>query len=98
MTSYPDRIAYLLVTAPGGADGLDPNDKGGQIISASFDLTQIEQIARKNGNDPRVILEKRIVEDADVRAALKLLDPLEKLLVAGVLMDERNHLMASVGR
>ena len=95
MKVYPDRIAYILKTAPGGIDGLDPTDKGGVITAASFDLTQIE---RKQGSDKGFEIEKRIVEDSDVVRALALLNPLEKLLVAGVLMDERSHIMAKVGR
>lgn len=76
--TLPDRIVYLLVSEGGGQDGLDHTDKGGQIVAASFLKTDIE---RRKGLDSRYRIERRIVDDSDVRKALAKLDRVEMLLV-----------------
>mgnify|MGYP003582407657 CR=1 FL=1 len=73
-----DRIAYLLITQPGGVDGLDRDDKGGVIVAASFSKERIE---RRKGLDCRYRIEPRVVNEDDKRKALAKLDKLDRLLL-----------------
>jgi hypothetical protein len=74
----PDTILYTVVTEPGGVDGMDHHDKGGVIILTTFDL---EEATKKVGLDSRLKVEKQIVCEDDVRAALAKLDPIERFLI-----------------
>jgi hypothetical protein len=73
-----DRIAYLIVTQPGGVDGLDANDKGGVVVDASFDKAAME---KRKGVDSRYRIDTKVVGDSDRRAALAKLSKLDRLLL-----------------
>ena len=73
-----DRIAYLIVTQPGGVDGLDASDKGGVIVDASFDKAAME---KRKGVDSRYRIDTKVVGDSDRRAALAKLSKLDRLLL-----------------
>jgi hypothetical protein len=73
-----DRIAYLLVSQPGGVDGLDASDKGGVVVDASFDKAAIE---KRKGVDSRYRIEAKVVSDTDRLAALAKLSKLDRLIL-----------------
>ncbi len=67
-----DTIVYLSISLPGGVDGKDSSDKGGQICFAS--------LTNNLHCNPWTKLEKRVVEFTQLRKeVLAKLDPLEKL-------------------
>lgn len=73
-----DKIVYLLISNGGGIDGMDRNDKGGDIVAASFDFDDID----KHANKPWGHLVKRVVNIEDARKdALKKLTPVDKLVL-----------------
>lgn len=72
-----DQIVYFVVSKPGGVDGRDGSDQGGQVLYASFD----KDIAQKHCNawsrvEPRVIDLVQAKQEA-----LKKLDPLDRLIL-----------------
>lgn len=73
-----DRIVYVLVTEPGGVDGRDFEDKGGDVRAASYDKGVLEHYP----NRPWCRLEARVVNIEDARrSALHKLDPIDKLVL-----------------
>lgn len=75
----PDRIVYKIVTKAGGVDGMDKNDKGGQITFASFDKAEAEKYI---GNDTRYKLEKIVIDTDEVtKGAMNKLTKIEQLIV-----------------
>jgi hypothetical protein len=76
--SLQDRILYIVVTEGGGQDGRDHTDKGGKVMLATFDL---DEAKKRVGSDSRFKIEKRIVNEDDVKKALAKLDPIDLLLV-----------------
>jgi hypothetical protein len=73
-----DRIVYLVKSLPGGVDGRDNSSTGGQITFVSYAKSEAET---RKGKDTRFEIERRIVDDSDVRAAYAKLDPLERFLI-----------------
>lgn len=69
-----DRIAYVLITEPGGIDGRDHMDKGGKIMHATW-----EEPKKKA---PWCRLEKQVIEvEAAKKSALAKLDPIDRLVL-----------------
>jgi hypothetical protein len=73
-----DRIVYLVKTLPGGVDGRDNSSAGGQIVLATYVKRAAEE---KKGKDTRLEIERRIVDDTDLRAAYAKLDTLDRFLI-----------------
>jgi hypothetical protein len=73
-----DKIVYVLVAEGGGVDGRDFNDRGGDIIGASFEKTDFH--GHKNRAWAKV---KTKVVDVEVqrRVAVSKLDALDKLVL-----------------
>lgn len=72
-----DRIAYCVVTNPGGIDGMDRNDKGGVVKFASFNRKEAERkVDGWSHLEPRVITPEAIKNQA-----LEKLDALERLVL-----------------
>ncbi len=72
-----DRIVYLLVTNPGGIDGMDASDKGGRIVDASFEKSDIESALNGWYRLQTCVVD----EDASKREALKKLSPVDRLVL-----------------
>lgn len=72
-----DRILYTAVTAPGGVDGRG-DDQGGAVVLTTFD---IREVTAKVKDDPRLVIEKKIVNQDDVDAALAKLTEIERFLI-----------------
>jgi hypothetical protein len=83
--SLPDRILYTVVTEGGGQDGRDHTDTGGKVMLATFDL---EEAKKRKGSDSRFKIEKRIVNEDDVKKSMAKLDPIDLLLVAHAINRE----------
>lgn len=82
-----DRIVYTVVTAPGGEDGRDHNDKGGTIVFATFDK---EEAQKRAGNDSRLLLSPQVIDVSQLRKAiLARLDPIERLVMDKVESGKR---------
>lgn len=74
-----DRIIYLVKTEPGGCDGMDHTDKGGQLMLATFDRAEAEKFI---GKDSRYRLEPTVVDvDKAHRTAIAKLDKLDCLIL-----------------
>ena len=74
-----DKIVYLVKTAPGGVDGMDHTDKGGQLALATFERAAAEKFI---GKDCRYKLEPTVVDTATAKAAaLAKLDKLDRLVL-----------------
>jgi hypothetical protein len=72
-----DMIVYVTVANPGGVDGRDAADKGGQIRFASFERSAAE--SRRNG---WVTLDKVVVNPREVAArTLARFNPVVRLIV-----------------
>jgi hypothetical protein len=79
-----DKIAYLIVSEPGGVDGRDSADKGGHIHTATFDKTTAEALHKKLGPGWYRIDTKIVVGVAKSReTAIKKLSALDRLLILG---------------
>lgn len=73
-----DKIVYLLITEPGGIDGKDCLDKGGQVRAAAYDRQTLERHPGK----PWCHIEPRVIDvEQRKRHALAKLDPLDKLVL-----------------
>lgn len=74
-----DKIIYTVVSAPGGCDGRDHNDKGGKVLLATFSKAQAEQ---KISRDSRYLLEKSVMDTYEGRrAALAKLTLVDRLIL-----------------
>lgn len=74
-----DRIVYLVVSEPGGVDGLDQTDKGGTVLLATY---QKEAALSCKGQDCRKRLEPTVVNVEEVRAeVMRKLTAIERLVV-----------------
>lgn len=76
-----DRIMYLVISEPGGVDGLDNTDKGGAVVGAHFSKVDAE---RQKGNDSRLRLTPTVIDDEVVRAqAMAKLTLVERRVLFG---------------
>jgi hypothetical protein len=76
-----DRIVYLVLSAGGGVDGMDNTDKGGTLVSASFDKAATQG---KYGIDCRYKIEPQVVDVEVARnEALAKLSQLDRLVLFG---------------
>ena len=74
-----DRIIYLVKTEPGGCDGMDHTDKGGQLVSATFDRAEAEKFI---GKDSRYHLEPTVVDmEKAHKGAIAKLNLLDRLIL-----------------
>lgn len=74
-----DRIVYLVKTEPGGEDGRNPADKGGQLMLATFSRSEAEKFI---GKDSRYRLAPTVVDvDKAHQTALAKLDKLDRLIL-----------------
>ena len=74
-----DRIVYLVVSEPGGVDGLDHNDKGGKVLLATF---QKPAALSCKGQDSRKRIEPTVINVEEVRAeVMRKLTPIEHLVL-----------------
>lgn len=72
-----DKIVYLLVTRPGGMDGMDPNAKGGP-----FRAYWTRKEAEDDRNLPWCDIVPTVIDPDAVRsAALAKLTPVERLVI-----------------
>lgn len=76
-----DLIVYQVITNGGGCDGLDHTDKGGTLVTASFDKAVV---TGKYGKDERYRIEPKVIDlEQAKRAALAKLNPVDRLALFG---------------
>lgn len=76
-----DRIIYLVISEPGGVDGLDNTDKGGTVVGAHFSKVVAEG---QKGNDSRLRVTATVVDDEVVKAqAMAKLTLVERRVLFG---------------
>ena len=74
-----DRIVYLVISEPGGVDGMDHNDKGGKVLLATF---QKSAALSCKGQDSRKRIEPTVINVEEVRAeVMRKLTPIETLVM-----------------
>ncbi len=74
----PKRIAYTLVSTPGGVDGLDHTSKGGKVVACFWS----EQQADDSSMAPWADVVPVVVDTDEVRkGVLAKLTPVEKLVL-----------------